>query len=147
MEQNDTSRRDLLQWGVVAGAACLLTGCKSAGTQKAEAADPPQNRTITLTPEQSAKLLAAEGALLLKPKGLGDRILVVRAKDGSLHATSSVCTHAGCDVEYDQGLGHIRCPCHGSQFGIDGHNVKGPARRPLKEYRVSNDQGRVIINL
>jgi cytochrome b6-f complex iron-sulfur subunit len=147
MERNDTSRRSLLQLGVAAGAASILGGCSVFGSRQADVVTPPQDHTISLSEEESAGLLASEGALLVKPEGLKDKILVIHSRDGSLHAVSSICTHMGCDVLYHKDLGHIRCPCHGSQYGLDGHNIKGPAKRPLKQYSVRDDQGRVVISL
>ncbi len=147
MERNDTSRRSLLQLGVAAGAASILGGCRLVGSRKADVVTQPQDQTISLTEEESASLLASEGALLVKPEGLEDKLLVIHSRDGRLHAVSSICTHMGCDVLYDKDLGHIRCPCHGSQYGLDGHNIKGPAQRPLKQYDIRNDQGRVVISL
>jgi Rieske Fe-S protein len=111
---------------------------------------------VSLSKEESSKLLASEGSLLVEPKGSRVKILVVHAKDGSmslraqrgnLHAVSAICTHMGCTVLYDEKLGHIRCPCHGSQYGLDGHNIKGPAMRPLKPYEVRNNNGQVVIVL
>jgi cytochrome b6-f complex iron-sulfur subunit len=147
METNDTSRRDLLQLGVTVGAASLLGGCKTFGLRKADVVAQAQDNKVTLGKEESSKLLASEGSLLVEPKGYGVKILVVRAKDSSLHAISAICTHMGCTVLYDQKLGHIRCPCHGSQYGLDGHNLKGPAQRPLKRYDVRAENSLVVIAL
>ncbi len=147
MQRNGASRRSLLRLGVAAGATSVLAGCRLFGSRKADVVADPQNRTIFLTEEESSNLLASEGGILIKPRGVQDKILVIHGKDDSLHAVSSICTHMGCDVLYDKDLSHIRCPCHGSQYGLDGHNIKGPARRPLKQYDIRNDGGRVVILL
>jgi Rieske Fe-S protein len=147
MERNRTSRRDLLQFGMAAGAASFLGGCQTFGSRKPDVVTQAQDNKVALSKEESAKLLASEGSLLVEPKGLGDKIIVVQAKDGSLHALSATCTHLGCNVVYDEKLGQIHCPCHGSGFGLDGHNLKGPAKRPLKQYNVRNDNGVVVITL
>lgn len=147
MESNHTTRRNLLQLGVAAGAASILGGCKTFGSRKPDVVAQAKDNKITLSKEESAKLLASEGSLLVEPKGSGDKIIVVHAKDGSLHALSAICTHMGCAVLYDEKLGQLRCPCHGSDFGLDGHNLKGPATRPLKPYEVRNDNGQVVITL
>ncbi len=147
MERNETSRRSLLRFGVTAGAASILSGCRLVGSRKADVVTQPQDQTISLTEEESASLLASAGTPLVKPEGLKDKILVIHSRDGRLHAVSSICTHMGCDVLYDKNLGHIRCPCHGSRYGLEGHNIKGPAKRPLKQYGVRNDQDRIVISL
>ena len=93
------------------------------------------------------RLLQGEGGLLVKSPGVKGKILAIHARDGNLYAVNSVCTHMGCDVLYDKDLGHIRCPCHGSEYGLDGHNIKGPAQRPLASYKISASDGQVLIEV
>jgi len=50
---------------------------------------------------------------------------------GTLRAFAITCPHLGCSYGYDAGLGHFLCPCHGSQFALDGSVVHGPATAPL----------------
>jgi Rieske Fe-S protein len=147
MEQNHPSRRDLLQLGAAAGAASILAGCNAIGSRQADVVAPPQNGRIVLSREQSAKLLASADDVLVEPQGFDDKILVVHGKDGSLHGLSAICTHLGCTVGYEETLGHIRCPCHGSQFGLDGHNIRGPAQRPLRQYDVRAENGLIALAL
>src|SRR4029077_9603275 len=51
--------------------------------------------------------------------------------NGTLRAFAITCPHLGCSYNYDAGLGHFLCPCHGSQFALDGSVVHGPATAPL----------------
>jgi cytochrome b6-f complex iron-sulfur subunit len=54
------------------------------------------------------------------------------ARDGgTLRAFAITCPHLGCSYAYDDGLRHFLCPCHGSQFALDGSIVHGPATSPL----------------
>jgi len=55
---------------------------------------------------------------------------VVRDR-GTLRAFAITCPHLGCSYAYDDGLRHFLCPCHGSQFGLDGSVLHGPATAPL----------------
>jgi len=55
---------------------------------------------------------------------------VVRDR-GTLRAFAITCPHQGCSFAYDDGLRHFLCPCHGSQFGLDGSVLHGPATAPL----------------
>lgn len=146
MEQELASRRDILQVGLAAVAALMCDGCRWLGSRKADVIIEPVNGVIELGKDQSSVLLRAEASLLVQAVGVG-KIMVVHGGDGSLHAVSSVCTHKGCNVLYDQDLGHLRCPCHGSQYNLDGSNIKGPAKRPLKPYNVTVRSGRVIVEL
>jgi cytochrome b6-f complex iron-sulfur subunit len=147
MESNHTSRRNLLQLGVAAGAVSILGGCKMVGSRKPDVVTQAKDNKVTLSKEESAKLLVSEGSLLVEPEGSHDKILVVHAQDGSLRALSAICTHMGCTVLYDEKLDHLRCPCHGSEYGLDGHNLKGPATRPLRQYEVRAENGQVVITL
>jgi glycine/D-amino acid oxidase-like deaminating enzyme/nitrite reductase/ring-hydroxylating ferredoxin subunit len=61
----------------------------------------------------------------------GERLAVYRDPQGSLHAVSSVCTHLGCLVKFNNAEKTWDCPCHGSRFGVDGAVLDGPATRPL----------------
>ena len=50
---------------------------------------------------------------------------------GQLRAFAITCPHLGCSYGFDDGKQHFVCPCHGSEFGLDGRLLKGPATSPL----------------
>jgi cytochrome b6-f complex iron-sulfur subunit len=50
----------------------------------------------------------------------------------NLTQTTLVCTHRGCLVELDNEEQIYVCPCHGSEFRLDGTVLRGPAKEPLK---------------
>lgn len=54
-----------------------------------------------------------------------ENVLLFRDKEG-IHAISTVCTHLGCIVAYDEAKG-FACPCHGSKFDKSGEVTHGPA--------------------
>lgn len=55
----------------------------------------------------------------------------------SLVALSATCTHSGCTTDYDPLAKHFDCPCHSSQFELDGVNVEGgKAKRPLERCKL-----------
>jgi glycine/D-amino acid oxidase-like deaminating enzyme/nitrite reductase/ring-hydroxylating ferredoxin subunit len=62
----------------------------------------------------------------------GDKVAAFRDEDGTLHAVSPVCTHLGCQVNWNSGDRSWDCPCHGSRFSPDGEILHGPAVRPLE---------------
>lgn len=44
---------------------------------------------------------------------------------------SSICPHLGCRYQWQAEAKRFICPCHGSQFGIQGEKLAGPAPRGL----------------
>lgn len=63
------------------------------------------------------------------------KVAVFRDLEGRLHRCSATCTHAGCIVHWNSFERCWDCPCHGSQFGIDGAVLNGPAVTPLEPRR------------
>lgn len=60
------------------------------------------------------------------------KIAVYRDAKGKLHKLSAACTHLGCHVHWNSLERCWDCPCHGSQFDIDGTALNAPAITPLK---------------
>jgi Rieske Fe-S protein len=80
---------------------------------------------------------------------LGDkRVLVVRDKTGQVCAVNATCTHRGCSVRYEarEGPGELACNCHESRFTLHGDVLKGPASKPLEEYKIQTVGGRLILS-
>ena len=57
---------------------------------------------------------------------------VYRDEAGTLHALSTVCTHLGCNVGWNNAERTWDCPCHGSRFSGEGVVVQGPATKDLE---------------
>lgn len=59
------------------------------------------------------------------------KLAVYRSETGDLHRHSAVCTHVGCQVQWND-VEHLwDCPCHGSRFAPTGEVLGGPATRAL----------------
>ena len=71
-----------------------------------------------------------EGAIVRRGAG---KIAAYRSADGKLVERSAVCTHVGCIVHWNGTEKCWDCPCHGSQFGIDGAVLNGPAVTALAD--------------
>ena len=56
-------------------------------------------------------------------------------------AFAARCPHLGCKLDYRSGSEHFRCPCHGSEFAIDGKWIKGPAKRDMRALDVKSEKG------
>ena len=73
-------------------------------------------------------------------------IYLVRAEEG-FFALSAVCTHLGCLTAWNQELGIIACPCHGSKFTRTGEKIEGPAPKPLPWLKTSvSDEGDLMVD-
>ena len=70
-----------------------------------------------------------------RPRGL-KKVAAYRDETGALHAHSAACTHLGCHVHWNSFERCWDCPCHGSQFAVDGAVLNGPAIHPLQQIEV-----------
>jgi len=64
--------------------------------------------------------------------------VIINNDDKELNILSSKCTHLGCKInklEDDK----LICPCHGSQFNLDGNVIRGPATASLKRLSYKTD--------
>ncbi|GAC80750.1 Rieske Fe-S protein [Gordonia malaquae] len=69
-------------------------------------------------------------------KVVGD-VVVTQASAGTFAAFSTKCPHMGCAVAHKGST--LDCPCHGSEFTLDGSLVKGPATTGLTAVPVKVD--------
>lgn len=70
---------------------------------------------------------------------------VVKMSDSDVVAYTPQCTHLGCAYHWEESKGQFLCPCHTSNFSIDGKVLNGPAPRPLDRYLVKIDGSRLLI--
>jgi menaquinol-cytochrome c reductase iron-sulfur subunit len=70
---------------------------------------------------------------------------LVRTDEHSVTAFNPACTHLACPYHWDGPANHFICPCHGSEFSIDGKVLVGPAPRPLERYITKVEGGKILI--
>src|SRR5205809_376373 len=59
-------------------------------------------------------------------------IIINRGAGNKFYVLDAECRHASCVVPaYDESVGGILCPCHGSFYAIDGSVLNGPTQAPL----------------
>ena len=57
---------------------------------------------------------------------------------------SAHCTHLGCKIDKMEGDRFV-CPCHGSEYNLDGEVIKGPAYKNLQELKAQlSEDGKTI---
>lgn len=72
-------------------------------------------------------------------------IEIIRSGD-EVQARSLICTHQGCQVQWDQGENRYLCPCHDGVFDAMGRPILGPPEAPLREYTIRRDGSFVIVD-
>jgi len=85
----------------------------------------------------------APGTLLVLPE---QKVFIVHHAEG-FFALSATCTHLGCMTRYEKENQRIFCPCHGSQFAVDGAVTGGPAPRPLRRLDLVLEGGRLVVDV
>ncbi len=74
------------------------------------------------------------------------RVWIVRTHEG-LYALSAICTHLGCTPIWHGTEDRFKCPCHGSNFILDGTNIAGPAPVPLYRPTLELDlNGKLVVD-
>lgn len=68
---------------------------------------------------------------------------VVKTPENKILAFGPQCTHLAC--AYHPADGKFVCPCHGSEFALDGKVLMGPAARPLDQYQTRIENNRLQI--
>jgi cytochrome b6-f complex iron-sulfur subunit len=127
-------RRKILRWIVSIPVALVLKFRDSAAAGK---------RAISL--DRVEKLKTTGGSVLLKVEGLP--VLFVRESEETIRGVDPTCTHKKCTVEYNKSRNRFICPCHGSQYDLEGRVLKGPAEKPLKNLDAYLESGRIIFTL
>jgi cytochrome b6-f complex iron-sulfur subunit len=140
------SRRDFIKRsavGVIAGGAILSTMNVEAFAKTAAA-----NKAVFRKSGDDLIIKLADNTTLGKTGGsvkVNDEIMLIRKSETEFMAVKTICTHKGCDVELDGDK--FVCPCHGSEYTIDGKVTQGPAKNNLKTFETifDSDKGTVTI--
>jgi cytochrome b6-f complex iron-sulfur subunit len=151
------SRRQFLQLAALAGGVALVGGCSSLSSPDASPAssngpggtyDPIK---AIEKPDHSVLIPGggklAPGTALAFVLGSNNPGILYATKDGKLKAISALCTHQGCTVRWRGPDETLLCPCHGSQFDLDGKVEHGPATEPLPTYSAHKQGDDAVIAL
>jgi cytochrome b6-f complex iron-sulfur subunit len=139
------SRRDFIKRsavGVIAGSAMLSTINLEAFTRSGAA------KAVFSKSGDDLVVKISDNAALTKVGGnvkVNDELMLIRKSETEFLAVKTICTHKGCDVELD--ADKFVCPCHGSEYTLDGKVTQGPAKDNLKTFETifDSDKGTVTI--
>ncbi len=135
------SRRDFLKmtWAFFGGLAALELGGMTLAYLQPRVAEGEFGSVFNLGPVENFP----PGSVTHITNG---RFYLVRLTDGGLLALYHRCTHLGCTVPYDQEAGAFICPCHSSQFDLQGEVQNPPAPRPLDLFAVQVEEGEILVD-
>lgn len=83
--------------------------------------------------------------VLVKADELAFPICLHKRSEDEYMAVLLECTHRGCELNVGGGI--YSCPCHGSEFTLQGKVIEGPAIRDLKTFTTHTDHENIYINL
>jgi nitrite reductase/ring-hydroxylating ferredoxin subunit len=110
------------------------------------------SNTLVLALAANSALQAVGGSVMLSDSRYRDpycgnnEFIVVQVSQGKFAAFSASCTHACCTVQPSSN-GGFECPCHRSQFSLEGQVTRGPAGAPLSSIPVCFDGCSVFVQL
>ncbi len=135
------SRRDFLKltWALFGGLAALETVGIFITYLQPRLADGEFGSVISAGPVDNFPLKSVTHIT-------NGRFYIVRLGDGGFLAIYHRCTHLGCTVPWDAAQQKFICPCHSSEFDMQGTVKNAPATRPLDLFTVSIIDGKVQVN-
>lgn len=133
-------RRKYLRYvlGMIALSVPVLIGMKIANNPQHQ---PPENVSSQQTLGRlvsNALKIPINQSLSLNDPTYGP-IILIHLDNSQFVAFSSICTHAGCLVQFN--AKEIKCPCHGAVFNPynNAQVVVGPAPTPLRKIPIQFD--------
>ena len=137
------NRRNFLNWVGVGTITSSLPVAIAACSSKETTQNTPKSQEWQNI--GTSNELNTNGKLLAKNTPVGEVLVVKTSLANNLVAVNPSCTHAGCTVEWKNDTNKFVCPCHGSEFGVDGKVIAAPATTPLKTYAVKIDGDTILV--
>ena len=82
--------------------------------------------------------------VLIKTEDSEFPICIYKIKEDSYVASLLKCTHRGCELNVGGGI--YSCPCHGSEFSVQGDVLEGPAEDNLKTFKIETDNENIYLS-
>lgn len=147
MGNSETPRRRFMEWGVWAILATV--GVALASVLGAAVALPAlgsrRKRTFILGEVEKLAVEPRRFDLVFQEsqgwwsERRSEVYYAARDESGEIRVMSSVCTHLGCTVRWEEQSKHFICPCHGGIYDAEGEVVSGPPPKRLRRATVTTD--------
>jgi len=144
VSSKQTSRRDAL--ANLALAVTLIPGLGIAANHVLRFLIPEKDRRTEELLLAKVSELQIGGSRVFRGV-LGNDLLAVRLAEGGVKVFSSICTHLGCQVQWDPTEGNFLCPCHMGRFDTNGDVIAGPPPKPMPSYPVRVDGDNVFVTV
>jgi len=82
--------------------------------------------------------------VLIKTEDSEFPICIYKIKEDTYVASLLKCTHRGCELNVGGGI--YSCPCHGSEFSVQGDVLEGPAEDKLKTFKTETDNENIYLS-
>lgn len=143
-------RREFLSWvgvGVLASSLPVaIAACSEEGREESEEGEKAEVKTDAegFAVVGTTAQLTEKGSILNEDA----EVIVVRNPDtNEIVALNSVCPHRECNVEWEAAEKYLECPCHASQFALDGKLLEGPAEEGLAVYEVKEEEDSILVKI
>ena len=85
------------------------------------------------------------GGVLIQRSDMERPVFLRLDGSGGYIALLARCTHQGCQP--DPVGDRLVCPCHGSEYSLEGQVLQGPAERSLTRYAVTVEGDDLVVTL
>ena len=137
------ARRDfLIQFGTLSACVCTMSAMSMFNS-----CAPAKKIAVTETDNMvsfGVKSFGDQNFITIQTKKFDEPIFVSKQAEGSYVALRMLCTHKGCTLK--TAPDKLVCPCHGSEFTTTGTVTKGPATKPLQNFRVTADSQSIVVH-
>ncbi|MDJ1180988.1 Rieske (2Fe-2S) protein [Roseofilum sp. BLCC_M91] len=147
-------RRYFIRWMTLSALASLLPPTLSACDSGETPPTPSSNNSPDIDTSMGEDGFQALGTIpqleaqgtILDRRNAPKSVLIFRHPDTqAIVALNPMCTHQGCTVELSADENRFQCPCHGSQFGLDGAVLSPPAEKPLPYFEVKQEGDLILV--
>lgn len=132
-------RREFMGWMTMGAIVTSVVGCNAETGANSDQEETSNEFQVIGTVDE----LEAEGSLTDSTTG----VIVLRNAEGELIALDRTCPHQSCAVSLDDNSETLTCPCHDSQFTLEGELVDGPAQTDLTNYEVKTEDNEVLVKV